>query len=291
MPELPEVETVVLGLKREVLNRKIIDVWTDFLKMIKSHKSFSAFKKEIIGTKIKNIERVGKNIVFQLSNGKYLLIHQKLTGHLLLGKWKKEGKKWVSEIEGPLKEDPMNTFLHFILFLDDGRQIALSDLRKFAKILLLDEEGLKKELSGLGVDPLSREFTFSKFWQILKTAKNRKIKQLLMDQSKISGIGNIYSDEVLWKSKIHPLFAANKISPERARELYKNIKEILKKAIRLGGESISDFRKIDGTLGGFDKERAVYRREGQPCSRCKTKIERIKINGRSSYFCPKCQRL
>jgi formamidopyrimidine-DNA glycosylase len=291
MPELPEVETIVRELNREVLGRAFFDVWTDFPKMIKSPKSFDQLRKEIKGKKILDIRRRGKNIIFELSENRSLLIHQKLTGHLLLGKWRLEKGKWISEIPGPLSDDPMNNFLHLIFWLDDKRQLALSDLRKFAKVELIKKEELEKELKSLGPEPLEKDFSFEKFKDVLMEKKKGKIKQVLMDQEVIAGIGNIYSDEILWETKIHPFKDVSKLKEEELKEIYSAMKEILKKAIAARGESISDFRRITGEKGGFDPLRKVYRREGEKCSRCGTIIKRIKIGGRSAHFCPKCQKL
>jgi formamidopyrimidine-DNA glycosylase len=292
MPELPEVETIVRELNREVLGRTFLDVWTDFKKMIKKP-NFEELKKEIKGKKILNIRRRGKNIIFDLSGNNFLLIHQKLTGHLLLGKWKLEKGKWISEISGPLSNDPMNNFLHLIFWLDDKRQLALSDLRKFAKVELLNKEELEKELKSLGPEPLEKDFSFEKFKETLRPAQGKKgkIKQVLMDQEVIAGIGNIYSDEILWQAKIHPFKDVSKLKEEELKEIFSAIKEILKKAIAAKGESISDFRRISGEKGGFDPLRKVYRREGEKCPRCGTIIKKIKIGGRSAHFCPNCQKL
>jgi len=291
MTVLPEVETTISDLKRKVLSRTFLNVWCDAKKIIKRPRTFDEFKKEILGRKIKKIERKGKNILIYLDKEKVLLIHQKLTGHLLVGKWQKKGNSWVPLIKGPL-EDPANRFIHLIFFLDNGLMLALSDLRKFAKVELWDEKELmqSKEIREIGIDPLSPEFTFQEFKKRIKSTK-RKIKQALMDQSLIAGIGNIYSDEALFAARIHPERKANTLSEEEIKNLYQSIKRILKKAIEVGGESISDYRKPDGSKGGFDPLRKVYRREGEPCVRCKTPIKRIKIAQRSSYFCPKCQKL
>lgn len=290
MPELPEVENVVLDLKKKILGRIFIDVWTDFEKIIKKPKDFQQFKKEIKGKKIKKIWRRGKNILFDLSGGKTLLLHQKLTGHLLLGEWELKENNWYSKIPGPIRDDPINKFLHLIFWLDNKKQLALSDVRKFAKVELWDSKELKnsKEMKNLGPEPLEKDFTFEKFKEILP--KKGKIKQVLMDQTVIAGIGNIYSDEILWQAKIHPLKDVSKLDKKEQKRIYQAIREILPKAIKLGGESISDFRRISGEKGYFDKERKVYRREGEKCRRCGTIIKRLKLAGRSAHFCPNCQK-
>jgi formamidopyrimidine-DNA glycosylase len=291
MPELPEVETIVRGLRKKVLQRTFLDVWTDFEKMIKKPKNFQLFKNLLRGKKIEKIWRRGKNIIFELKGGWSLLIHQKLTGHLLLGKWKKENNTWKAQIKGPLQEDPMNRFLHLIFWLDKGLQLALSDLRKFAKVELWKKEELEKseEFKNLGPDPLEKSFTFEKFKNSLP--RKGKIKQVLMDQKILSGIGNIYSDEILWAAKIHPLKEISKLSLADLKKIYLAIKDILKKAIKLRGTSISDFRDIEGKKGRFEMFLKVYQKEGEKCSRCNSPIKRIKIGGRSAHFCPHCQKL
>ena len=289
MPELPEVETIVRDLKKKVLKGTFLNIWTDFPKMIKLPRSFEQFKKEIKGKKIQKVWRRGKNILFDLSENKTLLIHQKLTGHLLLGKWELGKGEWQAKIPGPLSEDPMNRFLHLIFWLDSGQMLALSDLRKFAKVELGEREEIVKELEKLGPEPLERSFTFEKFKGVL--AKQRgKIKQVLMDQTVIAGIGNIYSDEILWMAKVHPFKEIKRLSDEEIKKIYEAMGKILPKAIELGGESISDFRRISGEKGYFDKERKVYRREGEKCSRCGTIIKKAKLAGRSAHFCPRCQK-
>jgi len=290
MPELPEVETIVKDLKKRVLERTFVDVWTDFPKMIKKPANFEQFKKEIKRKKIEEIRRRGKNILIELSENKTLLIHQKLTGHLLMGKWQIINGKWQPEEKGPLEES-VNRFIHLMFWLDSGEMLALSDLRKFAKVELWSSSELEEaeDFKSLGPEPLERNFTFEKFKDTLKNKKG-KIKQVLMEQAVIAGIGNIYSDEILWQARIHPFKEISKLKERELKKIYRAIKEILPKAIELGGESISDFRRISGEPGYFDKERKVYRREGEKCSRCGTIIKRVKIAGRSAHFCPRCQK-
>ncbi|OGZ62722.1 MAG: hypothetical protein A2812_01715, partial [Candidatus Staskawiczbacteria bacterium RIFCSPHIGHO2_01_FULL_36_16] len=293
MPELPEVETTVKGLNSKVLKRAFVDVWTDSEKILKKPKNFKEFTREIKGKKINKIWRRAKNIIFDLSGDCSLLVHQKMTGHLLVGNWKLEDKKWRPVGKGPLN-DPYNRFLHLIFFLNDppsrkasdgrsGKMLALSDLRKFAKVELWKTDELldSKEFKNLGPEPLDKDFTFEKFKDILRNRKG-KIKQVLMNQEIIAGIGNIYSSEALWHSKINPFKDASELDEKELKELYRAIKKVLKAGIRLGGESFSDYRKVDGSKGDFDTERRVYKRENQKCHRCGTLIKRLKFAGRSA---------
>jgi len=288
MPELPEVETVVRDLKKVVLRKTFLNVWTDFPGIVKKP-DFNKFKKDIIGKKIKRVWRRGKNIIFDLSGEKYLLIHQKLTGHLLIGRWQWQAGKWVPLIRGPL-EDNVNQFIHLMFWLSSGIMLGLSDLRKFAKVELLDKKTLEKELEKIGPEPLDKEFTFDKFLEVLKK-KRGKIKQILMNQEIIAGIGNIYSDEILWRAKIHPFREVSTLNQTELKRIFITIKALLPKAVELGGESISDFRRPSGEKGYFDLERKVYQREKQECQRCREQIKRLKLAGRSTYYCPNCQRL
>lgn len=289
MPELPEVQTTVNGLNKKVLGKTIFGVWSDWKKIIKKPKDFSDFEKEIKNKKIIKIWRRAKNIIFNLSDENSLLVHQKMTGHLLFGEWELKDKKWMPSKTGPLN-DPYNRFIHLIFFLDNKKMIALSDARKFAKVELWKTGELKKELENLGPEPLDKNFTFEKFKKLFEK-KSGKIKQVLMDQNVISGIGNIYASEILWQSKIHPDKNVAKLSEKELKSLYQAIKKVLELSVKLGGESFSDYRKPDGSKGGFDSERKVYKRENEKCKRCGEKIKRIKTAQRSSFFCPNCQKL
>jgi formamidopyrimidine-DNA glycosylase len=291
MPELPEVETIVKDLKLKVLQRTFIGLWTDFEKIIKFPKNFSKFKKSIIGLKIENVSRRGKNIIFDLSQEKVLLIHQKMTGHLLLGKWEKAGSNWKAAVSGPIAGDPMNRFLHLIFMLDNGQMLALSDMRKFAKVELRGAKDFysSKYFNSLGPEPLDKKFSLENFKKRIQ-GKTGKIKQILLDQKVIAGIGNIYADEILWQAKISPFRLANKISGQEIELMYLAMKEILKKAIKARGSSISDYRTLSGEKGKFQLMRKVYRRTGEECPSCKGKIKREVIGGRSAHFCPVCQK-
>ena len=288
MPELPEVETIKRGLEQRVLKRTFVDVWTDFKKTIKRPKNFEQFKKSLKGKRIQSVRRRGKNIILDLSQGMSLLVHQKLTGHLLYGKWRLKSGKWLPLEKGPLT-DPMNRFLHLVFWLDNGDQLALSDLRKFAKVELWKTEDLERdeEFKKLGPEPLERSFDFEKFKAILP--KKGKIKQVLMDQNVIAGIGNIYSDEILFEVRVHPEKDIAKLSEKNLEKIYSATQDILKKAIKLKGTSISDFRDIEGKKGLFEKKLKAYRRTGKQCFRCGGVIQRIKVGGRSAHFCLKCQ--
>ncbi|HEY0090550.1 MAG TPA: DNA-formamidopyrimidine glycosylase [Candidatus Lokiarchaeia archaeon] len=298
MPELPEAETTVKGLQK-VLNRVFVYAWTDSPKLIKKP-GFNQFEKEIKNKKIKRIWRRGKNIIFELSDSYSLLVHQKLTGHLLVGNWEatlrgvpfgsRKIGNWEPLEKGALGER-VNRYIHLMFRLDNGLMLALSDLRKFAKVELWKTEELLNsgEFRKLGPEPLDRSFTFEKFKNLLIN-KKAKIKQILMDQNIIAGIGNIYSDEILWRAKVHPFESGAELSEKKLRDIYKYIKPVLNQAIKLKGTSVSDYRDIKGEEGQFKKLIKVYQKENEKCSRCGTKIKRKKMGGRSAHFCPFCQK-
>jgi len=300
MPELPEVQTIIDDLRKKIIGRKIINVWFDVPKLIKKPKP-QDLKNKIQDLRITDIQRRGKNILFYLNpklkilNPKILLIHQKLTGHLLYGKWSiKKISNFKFQVSSLIKgslEEKVNNYIHLIIYLDNGWQVGLSDMRKFAKILFGEKEEIESlpDLVELGPNPTDKSFSVNKFISLISSRK-QKIKQVLMDQSVVAGIGNIYSDEILWQAKIHPFKPANKLTAGEFKNLYKAIKSILQKAVKLRGSSIIDFRDAFGKSGGYAKIRKVYRREGEKCQRCQNLIKRVKMGGRSAHYCPKCQR-
>jgi formamidopyrimidine-DNA glycosylase len=289
MPELPEVETIVRDLRKEVLRRTFIDIWTDARGMIKKD-TFDNLKKKLIGREIIGVRRRAKNILIDLSDDYVLLIHQKIAGHLLLGNWKLKNGAWVSEKDGPLLTDRINNYIHVVFSLDDKRQLALSDARKFAKVELWKKDDLEKskEFLELGPEPLEVDFIFSEFKKLFDKKKGR-IKQVLMDQNFISGIGNIYASEILFNAKIHPEEEIKNLKEEDLKRIYNAMRRILEKAIELKGDSFSDFRTLYGEKGGAQGMNKVYQKEGQSCPRCGGVVKRITQGGRGSFFCPQCQ--
>ncbi|OGI17125.1 MAG: DNA-formamidopyrimidine glycosylase [Candidatus Moranbacteria bacterium RIFCSPHIGHO2_02_FULL_40_12b] len=294
MPELPEVETIISDLNKKIKGDMIADFWSDWPKAIKG-KSLEAFRKEIKGRKILGARRLGKNIFVDLSGGKTIYIHLKMTGHLLI---KSKIKNQKSKLRNDYFSDRVNQYVHHIWkLITNNKQLTtktleFSDLRKFGKIVLVDADKLKelKEIKKLGVDAIDKEFTFDKFNGILEKRKNKMIRDILMDQNLIAGIGNIYMSEILFDAGILPSRAAEKINTSERKKLYNSIKKILKKAVKLRGTSDSDYRDTSGAPGNFQKVLRVYRREKQKCKKCGTIIKRIKIGQRSAFFCPRCQK-
>lgn len=303
MPELPEVQTIVDDLNKKVKGLTITDVWTDWPKYFRRSKGgFSAkggptlgwegFKKEIKNRKIEKVWRLGKNIIFNLSSGKRMLIHQKMTGHILVGIWHLASGTWRSKEKGFLQER-VNGYIHAMFYLSRGKMMGFSDLRKFGKILTASKKDFATldDVRKVGPDPLQDGFGFAQFKSLI-TKKRGPIKKVLMDQNVISGIGNIYADEILFVSKIHPLTKIERLDDQKLKIIFGASKKILKKAVKLRGTSTSDYRDTAGKKGGYGDIRLVYQREGEKCSRnCGGVIKRVKIGGRSAHFCPNCQKL
>ncbi len=301
MPELPEVETVVRDLKKRVVGRRILDVWTDWPRYFKGL-SLAQFKRHVVGKRILGVTRRGKNILIELSSEHLILVHQKMTGHLLLGKWRNDKGKWIFEGSGKEMKDPKNGFIRLIFFLDSnaatlrraqGRlksdMLALSDLRRFAKVLCGSKEKILNlpDLKDLGPEAL--EVSYKDFRELFKN-KRGKIKQVLMDQKFVVGIGNIYSDEILYTAKIHPLSRVEKLDEKHIKVLYAAMKKILEKGIKMRGTSSDDFRDTYGKKGNYGSVILTYQRHGEMCARGHL-IHRIKVGQRSAHFCPVCQKL
>ncbi|MFA5776971.1 MAG: bifunctional DNA-formamidopyrimidine glycosylase/DNA-(apurinic or apyrimidinic site) lyase [Parcubacteria group bacterium] len=286
MPELPEVQTIISDLNEKIKGDVITGFWSDHKKAIKNN--FENFVKEIKGRKILGAERIGKNIFINLSGNKILYIHLKMTGHLLV---KNHEARIMNHGGRDYFDDRVNQYVHHIFYLGKNKKMEFSDLRKFAKIVLVDTDKVRelKEIKNLGVDAMSDEFTLKKFQEILENKKNKKIRDILMDQQIISGIGNIYASEILFEAGILPERLVKNLSKEEARLVYKFIRNVLNKAIKLRGTSDSDYRDTSGKPGGFQKVLKVYQRAGKKCLKCGTIITRIKMGQRSAFICPNCQ--
>lgn len=289
MPELPEVETIKRDLEKEVVGKAITSVTTDWPKTI-AEPPFEAFSGLITGKKINKVDRRGKNLIISV-NSSYLLVHFKMTGHMIVADARKLHKDHWDETDGSLPlADPVNQFIHVAFYLDDGRVMALSDLRKFARISLVNKERLDELLANLGPEPLKKDFTFNVFKNRL-AGKKGPIKKVLLEQNIIAGIGNIYADEILFEAKVAPQHLVPDLKDNELKAIYENIIEVLSKAVRLRGTSTSDFRDARGEKGNYTKARKVYRLTGEPCpDNCGDVVKRIKIAGRSAHYCPSCQK-
>ena len=281
MPELPEVETVARGLQKSVAGRRIVSVRlgkTDFID------DPAAMEQHLPGRQIEKVERYGKFMLLRLSargnadahpeNGDVeaasLLVHLGMTGQL-----------------APCAAaQPSAKHTHVWFELDDGRELRYTDPRRFGRMAYLTGPGLTEELTVFGADPLlvSTEEFVSRI-----RSRNGQIKALLLNQSILRGVGNIYADESLWRAKIHPMRRGSELTKKQAQVLRRVLQDVLRKAILARGSSISDFLDAEGQPGEYQRHHRAYGREGKRCYRCGAAIQRVIVAGRSSYFCPKCQ--
>ncbi len=273
MPELPEVETIVNDLRPRIEGRRFTGVSVYCPEMV--HKSSVAeLKRRLPGQVIKKIARRGKYLIFRLTSGEALILHLRMTGSLRLSQ---KGK--------PLAEP--SPYVRAVFSLDNGTELLFTDRRKLGTISLVKDES--EEIGKLGPEPFDTSFTPKALAERLSKHK-APIKAVLCDQEVIAGIGNMYADEALFFSGIHPLRAANSLSDVEIKRLHKAIREVLTKAIGNGGASISDYRRPTGEKGSQQYDFYAAHRGGQTCKVCTTPIERIAVRNRGTYFCPKCQK-
>ena len=286
MPELPEVQTIVDDLNRKIKGDSITDFWSDAPNSLKNI-TVEKFKKEIVGRKILGAHRIGKNMFIDLSGGKTMYIHLKMTGHLLVKSTKLKVKS-----ERKYFNDRVNQYVHHIWYLGKDKTLEFSDMRKFAKIVLLETKDLKdyKDIKIVGTDVMSKEFTFKKFEEILDKKKKAPIGIILMDQNLMAGIGNIYRSEILYEARVLPQRKIESLSKNERNKIYKSIFIVLNKAIELRGTSDSDYRDTSGAPGNFQKVLKVYRKTGKKCQKCATIIKKSTLGQRSVFYCPKCQK-
>ncbi len=274
MPELPEVETIRRDLNKELKGRKIIRLkYYDAPKMLKP--SPEDMEKAIDGKKIKDFQRRAKLLLMNLDDhGTTIAIHLKLSGQLFL---RRAG-------------DPKDRFTHIIVELDGGEELRFNDLRKFGFMKVVKDKGdLDKILAEFGPEPFTPEFTFDAFKKIVSKS-SRAVKTVIMDQKKISGVGNIYADEALWRAKIHPERPANKLSEAELQKLFDAILFVIKEGIEDRGTSVDQYLDIYAKKGGHAKNLRVFRLNGEPCPRCGAIVRKIRVGGRGTHYCPNCQR-
>jgi len=281
LPELPEVETVVRGLQTLLPGRTITGVRlgkTDFID------DPAKLEELLSGSKICFVRRHGKFIVAELEKPMpiqaalnapsvrlHFIIHLGMTGQLIV-------------VPATM---PSALHTHVSISLDNGKELRYIDPRRFGRMLVLPESHSESVLGPLGLDPL--EVNIEEFRKQL-SSKRARIKAILLDQRMLRGMGNIYTDESLWRARIHPARLASSLRRKEVARLHRAMQQILREAIRLGGSSISDYVNAEGLPGEFQIRHRVYQREGKKCSRCGALIRRIIVAGRSSYFCPRCQR-
>lgn len=303
MPELPEVETIRLGLQNKIVGLKITDI------EVRVAKIFQGDPKEVIGSKIKNLRRRAKILIIDLDNGLTLVIHLKLTGQLV---YHHDGASATFGHPIPYAGTtlPAKT-THVIFTFSDGSKLFFNDMRKFGyiKVVKTDEVEKLKVMEEFGPEPfVARQpagssgftprvhpkgqaiLTPEKFKEIL-SRKKTPIKLVLMDQSQIAGVGNIYANEALFLARIHPQKRANELNGEQIKKLYQTLLQVLKEGIKYGGSSENAYINALGEKGRMQEHFRVYRKVGEMCpNKCGGKVMRIALGGRGTFFCPACQR-
>ncbi|MDD4527106.1 MAG: bifunctional DNA-formamidopyrimidine glycosylase/DNA-(apurinic or apyrimidinic site) lyase [Candidatus Margulisbacteria bacterium] len=274
MPELPEVETISRDLNQHITGSTIANVTIYDGRNLRNINE-TEFKKGTESSSILNVYRLGKVCVWNLSNENSLLFHLRMTGKFII-----QGKNPNKEKHSMLK------------FSTNKENIIFEDIRKFATINLIKTKELKSNsyVQKIGIDPTTPEFTLLKLGKIIKNIPNKNLKQLLLEQNHLVGIGNIYASEILFESQISPQRLAKSLTKEEIKNLYIAIKNILQKAIELRGTTFSDYRDGFNKKGGFQNKLKVYNKYTQNCIICNNKISKIKQNGRSTFYCENCQK-
>jgi formamidopyrimidine-DNA glycosylase len=269
MPELPEVETAVRALRKPLVGRTVTGMQNDWDKHLATP-SLPDFRQRIAGKIVRSVDRRGKFLVFNMSEGETMLVHLKMTGHLAVVPAGEAADKHV----------------HTAFELDNGAELRFRDERKFGRVYLLQDP--QTVLGQLGPEPLDDSFTPEVLHRLLQGRK-RILKPLLLDQTFIAGIGNIYADEALYYAEIRPTRISNSLSEAESQALHANIQKALNLGISREGASIDNYRKPDGSRGEMQDVLVAYGRTGEPCERCGGIIERIVLGSRSTHFCPNCQ--
>lgn len=276
MPELPEVEVVRKDLERDVIGKKIKDVQVRVPRIIRRHGSRKEFASRLIGRKITKLERRGKYILIGLDSADVLVMHLGMSGH----------------VERATGRKPLEKHTHVVIKFQVGGELRFVDMRQFGELFVTSRDELAgvKELQHIAIDPLEDSFTWQHFSEVLES-RRMKLKALLMDQKFISGIGNIYSDEILWAAGLRHDRSSDSLTSQEVRRLYRAIQEVIQEGIRFRGVTLEDetYRDLYGQTGEMQEHLKAYGREGKPCRRCRTPIVRERWSNRSTHFCPQCQ--
>lgn len=286
MPELPEVETIKRDLSKLILGKKIAKVILYKPKIIKN--TASEFVKILSGNKIKKLSRRGKLLIAELSKGGWLLIHLKMTGQLIYRRGRRVATGGHPQ---PFSLDDLpNKYSHVVLEFRDKGKLFFNDMRQFGYMKLVDKKELAKVLDRYGLEPLDKNFTLKAFQAVIKT-KTTPIKAVLLNQERISGLGNIYADEVCFMAGIMPARRAHRLSSAEIVKLHKACQVIIKKAVAKRGTTFRDYRDPAGERGNFVKYLKVYGRGGKKCLKCKVSVlKKTRVAGRGTVYCAMCQK-
>jgi formamidopyrimidine-DNA glycosylase len=290
MPELPEVETVARDLQRWVAGALITDADVHWERTIRHPQPASLFVDQLRGARIARVSRRAKTVLVHLDDGRVMTVALRMTGALIVAP----------------AGTPTDPYARVVFHLADGRQLRYRDVRKFGRIGLWEGGGLRRRRPARvgelrtpyrvgdvfgrhGPEPLSSTFSVARFAQRLR-GRSARLKTLLLDQSFVAGVGNIYADEALWRARLHPLRSAASLTPDEVRRLHRAVRSVLRQGIANRGASFSDYVDARGEAGENAERLMVYRRTGEPCYRCGRAIQRVVVGQRSTHFCSRCQR-
>lgn len=283
MPELPEVETIKLGLQKQIIGLTIQKV------VVLTTKTFEGQQKQLIGLKVISVWRKAKVLGIELTGDLSMLFHLKMTGQVIYD----DGKRRLSggHPTQDMRDEMPNKSTRVIFEFSDGSHLYFNDQRKFGWVKVVKTSALNEHtfLKGLGPEPLEKEFTVEVMKERLMKRKNMPIKVALMDQQLISGIGNIYASEACFNAKIDPRRKPSSLSDPELKALHKGVVQSLDDGIKHGGSSRAHYVNSEGEKGVFLDYAFVYQRDGEPCKVCKTIIEKLQLGGRGTFFCPRCQ--
>lgn len=267
MPELPEVETVLRTLETKIKDREIVGIKVIYKPIVDL--DCKLFKKKLIGQHFRDFKRRGKFLIFEMDDISFI-------SHLRM-----EGKYYILN-----KDYPIDKHTHVIFYLDNGEEFRYHDVRKFGRMELMDKKDDYFDFKELGPEPFDKAFNLDYCKKYLNN-KNKPIKEVLLDQSFVAGIGNIYVDEILWDISVNPIRPANKLKDEEIKAMISSTRKILKKAIKAGGTTIRSYTSSLGVTGRFQLSLNCHTKD--VCKRCGGKIKKIRVGGRGTYYCPKCQ--
>lgn len=294
MPELPEVETIVRRLAPRLRGRTVARAEVRRPNAVRG--APRRFERAVTGATIESVTRRGKFLVFQLADGRVWWSHLRMTGQWRVDRpsgTRGGGRRIREPADSPLGANVAEPYARAVFELDDGSMLTFVDVRTLGEMEILSAAGWARREAAMGIEPLGSAFTPGALRELL-AASRRPVKEFLLDQTRIAGIGNIYASEALWRARISPRRRARNVGPVRARRLHRAIVDVLTEAIGKAGttlgETSQDYVDSEGVPGGFQEFLAVYDREGEPCRRCRTPIRRIVQGQRSTYYCPGCQR-
>lgn len=288
MPELPEVETLARGLRKYVVGKTIARV------EVRERKKFrgtpSQLRRQVAGKKVTGVSRRAKWLCLELASHYCFVIHLKMTGQLLYdnGQPKFLGGHTMGQAQTYLPNSHTRVVFHFT----DSSRLFFQDMRKFGYVELYNPTEAEAYfiLKKLALEPIAKAFTFDYFSKQLKRHPNTSIKAMLLNQSAIAGLGNIYADDTCWAARIKPMRRVRSLTLAERRAVFAASRTIVREAIRLGGTSFSHYYQVDGRIGSYWSKRKVYDRTGDPCRRCRTLIKKTRCAGRGTHYCPRCQK-